>query len=597
MKSSTPTNTSKTGAATIMELGDLLVTYIEQLDVEYVFGIPGGAIEPFYNALARSERRGGPRAIVARHETGAAFMADGYARNTGRLGVCCATTGPGTTNLITGIASAYENHTPMLVITPQTALSNFGRGALQESSCTGINTVSLLNDCTHYSTLISHVDQFERKVATAIIKAVNASGPAHISVPMDIMGAPSHTQHPSYSLPTVLNKAALVDHQAVAQLVKELQTAHAPVFLIGNEADEAAGLILEAAIKLGAKIIVTPHGKGLVSPYHPLFRGVIGFSGHESAQQLLQDNTVDKIFVVGAHLGEWASNGWDQNLLNSRLIHIEENENNFTRTPMAALHVRGRIKTIFEQVNQELDGEALDAPVTPPTQPNINNNLKTPIKQFTVDNEKACFSDASPIKPQRLMYELPKLFPPNTHYLADSGNSFSWATHYLHPHDRRIAGDRAASGGFFQAAMEFASMGWAIGGAIGTAIARPGTPIVCIVGDGAMLMSGQEITVAVQEQLPVIFVVLNDSEYGMVKHGQRRTGAEPIAFKLIDIDFCAFAKAMGINAYVVESPKDLQEIDYKAICAQRGPTLLDVRIDREESPPIGLRTKILSAST
>jgi len=99
------------------EAADIIVEYLEQLGVEYVFGVPGGAIEPLFNALARSERRGGPRIIVARHETGAAFMADGYARNSGKLGVCCATTGPGATNLITGVASAYENHIPMLVIT------------------------------------------------------------------------------------------------------------------------------------------------------------------------------------------------------------------------------------------------------------------------------------------------------------------------------------------------------------------------------------------------------------------------------------------------------------------------------------------------
>ncbi|MDG1706675.1 MAG: thiamine pyrophosphate-binding protein, partial [Porticoccaceae bacterium] len=123
------------------EMGDLLVAYLNQLGVEYVFGVPGGAIEPLYNALARSERQGGVRAVVARHETGAAFMADGYARNTGKLGVCCSTTGPGATNMITGVASAYENNVPMLAITAQTAISTFGKGAIQDSSCTGINTV------------------------------------------------------------------------------------------------------------------------------------------------------------------------------------------------------------------------------------------------------------------------------------------------------------------------------------------------------------------------------------------------------------------------------------------------------------------------
>jgi acetolactate synthase-1/2/3 large subunit len=108
----------------VFEGGDLIISYLEQLGVDHVFGIPGGAIEPLYNALARSQRRGSVRAVVARHETGAAFMAEGYARNTGRLGVCCSTTGPGATNLITGVASAFENQIPMLVITPQTPLSH-----------------------------------------------------------------------------------------------------------------------------------------------------------------------------------------------------------------------------------------------------------------------------------------------------------------------------------------------------------------------------------------------------------------------------------------------------------------------------------------
>jgi acetolactate synthase-1/2/3 large subunit len=110
-----------------MNLADLTITYLKQLGVKYVFGIPGGAISPLYDALARSDRQGGPRAVVARHETGAAFMADGYARETGKLGVCCATTGPGTTNLITGVASASANNIPLLVLTAQTRLSSFGK--------------------------------------------------------------------------------------------------------------------------------------------------------------------------------------------------------------------------------------------------------------------------------------------------------------------------------------------------------------------------------------------------------------------------------------------------------------------------------------
>lgn len=192
-------------------MADLLVAYLDQLGIEYVFGVPGGAIEPLYNALARSERRGGVRAVVARHETGAAFMADGYARNSGKLGVCCSTTGPGATNMITGVASAYENNVPMLVITAQTAIATFGKGAIQDSSCTGVNTVGLYTHCTRYNTLISHINQFEHKLAAAIMSAMGSpAGPAHISVPRDVMAMPTLDERVNYQLNTLLDRPALI---------------------------------------------------------------------------------------------------------------------------------------------------------------------------------------------------------------------------------------------------------------------------------------------------------------------------------------------------------------------------------------------------
>jgi len=477
------------------------------------------------------------------------------------------------------------------VITAQTPLSTFGRGALQESSCTGVNTVELFHYCTRYSTLVSHVEQFEHKLITAIMTAFSSPmGPAHISVPSDVMRHPSPNPSPSCSLPKLLNKPALFDHEAVDHLYVELSSTKNPVFLIGDEADEAIGLILTLAIRLHALLIVTPHGKGLVSPFHPLFRGVIGFSGHSSAQRLLIDPNVERLFIIGANLGEWASNGWDSRLFGKRLIHIESTESNLARTPMAALHVRGRLKTIFEQILNRLENES------PPMQVD-HQGAPTEVEQkrryFALDDEAGFNSDATPIKPHRLMRDLPDIFPPNTHYLADSGNSFSWAIHYLHPYDRRRSGIRDGRGGLFQVAMEFASMGWAIGSAIGVALARPGNPVVCLVGDGSMLMAGQEITVAIQEKLPVVFIVLNDSAYGMVRHGQQKTGAESIGHQLPQIDFAAFAEAMGVPGYVIQSPSDLQKVNAAQICRRNGPSLLDVRIDREECPPIGLRTRIL----
>ena len=579
------------------EFGDLLINYLEQLGVDYVFGIPGGAIEPLYNALARSEARGGPRSIVTRHETGAAFMADGYSRNTGKLGVCCATTGPGATNLITGVASAYENNIPMLVITAQTALSTFGRGAFQESSCTGVNTVGLFEHCTRYNTLVSHPDQFENKLVSAIMTAFQAPmGPAHISVPLDVMRAAAPIR-PSYDLPKLLHKPSLLDDSAVEELYEEVLHAKKPVFLIGDEAGEAIGTILSLAMNLDASVVVTPHGKGLVSPYHPLFRGVIGFAGHQSAKDALSDPAVDRVIAVGASLGEWATNGWDRTvLLNQRLIHVEEAEANLTRTPMAKLHVRGRLVTIFEKVLSRYENDPrtqLHAVSGGVGSKRKTNEPVSPERHFSLNEEEKHYSDATPIKPQRLMRELPRLFPPNTNYLADTGASFAWATHYLHPFDRRMKGKRNGRGGLFRASLDFASMGWAIGSAVGTALAKPGEPVVCITGDGSMLMSGQEITVAVEQKLPVVFVILNDSGYGMVRHGQRMTGAEEIGVDIAKTNFASLARAMGADSYVVSSPQDLIDLDVKAICNRAGPTLLDIRIDKTEVPPIGMRTEAI----
>jgi acetolactate synthase-1/2/3 large subunit len=205
------------------EVGDLLVAYVEQLYVDYVFGVPDGAIEPLYNALARSARRGGPRAVVARHETGAAFMAEGYARHSGKLGICCSTSGPGATNMIIGVSAAFGNNVPMLVITAQTPLYTFGKGAFQESSCNGVNTVGMYQFCTRYNTLVSHVGQFERKLTTAMMMALQSPcGPTHLSVPQDVLRSEVQFSQPTYELAKLLQLPSVLDKEAVDSLHKQV---------------------------------------------------------------------------------------------------------------------------------------------------------------------------------------------------------------------------------------------------------------------------------------------------------------------------------------------------------------------------------------
>jgi len=594
-----------------MEIADLLLAYLDQMEVEYVFGVPGGAIEPLFNALARSGRRGGVRHILARHEAGAAHMADGYARETGKIGVCCATTGPGTTNLITGVACAYDNNIPLLVITAQSALPTFGKHPLQESTCTGIDTLGMLQHCTHYNSLVSHPQQFENKLVTALQRAIRAPmGPVHLSIPVDVFRSTNTQLVPSYDLRALLQPSSSVDDEALATLQLMLSRAINMVVLIGAGCGEAIGAILQFADLTGASVITTPDAKGLVSPRHPLFRGVFGFAGHASAEAALRDDSVDLIMALGTGMGEWNSGGWNDSLLNERLVHIDDSEEHLADTPMASFHMRGRLLSIFNRLNKHMHDVRRSG--------NFEYEQRRFVRKQHSDNWQPDTmlaspdkyeSSAIPILPQRLMRELGRLFPPATRFLADTGNSVAWAIHYLQLKDRRIAerrqggggsarapGRRKTYGGWIRAVMNFAPMGWAIGGAIGTAAGSPKAPVVCITGDGSFLMNGQEISVAVAEKLSIIFVVLNDQALGMVKHGQRLAGAERIGCDLPPTDFAALARAMGAEAHTIRAPEDLVKLDIAAMCKRPGPTLLDVLVDGEEVPPMNVRMRVLAAN-
>lgn len=593
-----------------IEIADLLLAYLEQMEIEYVFGVPGGAIEPLFNAIARSSRRGGVRHILARHEAGAAFMADGYARETGKIGVCCSTSGPGITNLITGVACAYDNNIPLLVITGQPALPTFGKHPLQESACTGINTLGMLQHCTRYNSLVSHPQQFEHKLVTALQLATRTPmGPAHLSIPVDVFRSLNPLPYPSYDLGALLKPSALVDDDALETLRQMLIEATNVVFLIGVDCGEAIGSILQFAELSGAMVVTTPDGKGLVNPHHPLFRGVFGFGGHASAEAVLRDKSVDLIIAIGTGMGEWNSGGWSDSLLNARLVHIDESEEHLTRTPMARFHMRGRILSIFTRLVQQLY-QARQSGQTEHEQQRRSSHQqhgshRKPDNMLAAPDKAE--SNATPILPQRLMQELGRLFPPTTRFLADTGNSTTWAIHYLQPNidrrtgerrhtggSKRAPGRRRTDGGWLRVTMNFAPMGWAIGGAVGTAAANPEVPVVCITGDGSFLMNGQEISVAVAERQTVIFVVLNNQSLGMVKHGQRMAHAEQIGCDLPPTDFAALARAMGAVAHTIHAPADLLNLDIAAICARRGPTLLDVFIDPDEVPPMNVRMRVLA---
>ena len=601
----------------VFTYADLIVAYLCQIEVEYVFGIPGGAIEGLFDALARSERgelpksaqkinralerknrrlNKTPQLIVCRHEAGAAFMADGYARETGKLGVCCSTTGPGATNLLTGVSNAYVDKVPMLVITPQTALPSFGQRGFQESSSDLIDVVSMFEQCTRYSTLISHADQLEGKLCTALSTAFrHPRGPVHLSIPADILCLPVRSAAPQFNVATLLREPMAVDTSSYQALMvamgNSLAKGRSITFFLGEDCGDAAGEIIQFAEMIGAKIVSSPTGKRWVSTHHPQYHGVFGFAGHPSAREALIDNEVDLVLAIGASLGELDTAGWDtQALLNDRLVHIASSMSNFDRSPMAYLHVYGNLRTLFSRLVEDFSSDYCQLPLsnTKASASSFSDELHRKLlpSNITVFDPEKCFSESAPLKPQRLMRELLAKLPAETAYVIETGNAWSWAIHYLQVREPNR----------FHIAMGFGAMGWAIGASIGASLARPGQPIACISGDGAYLMSAQEITVAVEHKLPLIYIILNDSALGMVKHGQILNKAEQIGAGLPAVDYAALARAAGANGMRIENWKDWEAIDAHILEQLEGPILLDVVIDSNETPPMKSRLNVLQES-
>lgn len=573
----------------MFENGDLILRYLERLGVEYVFGVPGGSIEPFYDALARSERRGGIRTITARHETGAAFMAEGYTRETGRIGVCCSTAGPGATNLLTGVASAYAEGIPMLVITAQTALDRFGQGSLQETSCTGIHTVEMFARCTRYNTLVSHPAQLETKLLQAVSHAMsNQPGPAHLGIPLDVMRHRIPDNVVDGALNAFINHEVAPCERSIQSALSDLQPAKKVTLVLGEGAAEASELLIKIAESRKWLMVTTPRGKGLIDSSHPLYRGVFGFAGHDSATHALKVENADRVVAIGTALDEVSTCGWDPTtILSDRLIHISNNPAHLSRSTMARLVVLGSPQFLFESL-----AKAWSIGSTKQTNRSISSDERLPVNTKFDDPEK-CFDRSGRIKPQALMTYMSQLCPQDTRVLMDTGNSFLWGIHYWNVR-RSITMPPEIN--HFHIGLGFAAMGWAIGTSVGMATANRQHPVVCFTGDGSYLMSGQELTIAFQENLNILMLVLNDASLGMVSHGQKLSGGEQVATRLPNVDFSMMARALGVESYRVESMEQLADLDIADILSRPGPCVVDVIIDGDQVPPLGSRMKVLTSS-
>ena len=543
--------------ATETNTAQALVDAIEELGIKKAFGVPGGFIEPIVDALTYTNID----MSMVRHESASAMSADGYYRQTRKPALAFSTAGPGATNMITGIACAYAERIPMLIITPQNSTDTQGMGALQDSSKGGVDIVSMFESVTVYNETVTSPKQLEAKFNAAIDCMLNSDrkGPVHLSIPIDILKAQCNSIN--------LSRQVLRKPRDVTDLMSSrLRSASNAAIVIGESCNHATAIsLMSMATFLRLPVVEVPASKGIVPTQHPMNKGVFGMGGHSSAKQVIEE--ADFIISAGCEPTETSSGNWNTEYLNEKTMFVSESLDTLARCTRGD-RALVNLETLFDGICQELHIK----PMAQSTYP------LTPVKLDCVPSSKP--------KSSNLMQVLSKTLPHESSILFEPGNSFLWGLHSFEVSRFSSIGRKV------HLSMAFASMGWAIGASIGVAKGSS-AQTVCVSGDGSYLMSSQELSTAVQENLNLIFVILNDSVYGMVMHGQRLGGGQCVGFDLPTIDFAAQAKAMGAQGIIVNTSKELMELDISQL---KGPCVVDVRIDREEVPPMGDRMKAFSSS-
>lgn len=563
---------------------EILLDYLEAEGVEYIFGVPGASLTPIYEALLERTRI---KQVLAKHEEGAAFMAMSYARTSNKIGICCATTGPGGTNALTGIAAAYADSIPMLLVTGQAATQFFGKGAFQESSSLGIDFVQIFKPVTKLSVMLQNAERFPALLHLALRTArAGRPGPVHLNIPADFLKEFVSAEHirRSHYRP----RALIVDMGAAAEAAKILSEAERPAILAGHgtSLSNASGQLLQLAERLQIPVATTPKAKGVFPEDHPLSLGVFGFAGHMHAEHYLLHMHVDVLLVVGTSMGEWSTNAWSSRLQPSRaLIQIDIEPSIISRNYQVEVGVVGDAHESLAVMNKELDSIL--------TRRGGHKASTEPLELLRQSMPRFLGSElsnaaSSPVNPRHLIHELQTAMPDDALFFVDIGNAMSWAGHYF----------ECRRANTYFVAMGLASMGSALAGAIGGQLAAPDRVVVALVGDAAFAMNGMEIHTAVEHDVPVIWIVLNDGGHAMIMHGETLllgNHLEACRFR-VPLHIAALASAMGARSYRVEAREDFRKAFEDAL-ASRSPCVIDVIVDPGEIPQtLSRRVRTLAAS-
>jgi acetolactate synthase-1/2/3 large subunit len=563
-----------------MNCAEQLIKLLQSEGVKFIFGVPGAPLMPIFHAMSKAECKIKP--IISKHEAGGAFMADGYARVSGKLGVCCGTAGPGTTNLVTGVAVSFKDSIPLLVLTAQVPLNVFGKGATQESSAEdrSFSSAELLKPITKYSAMIltpEHLAFFTRKAVRNAIR--HRMGPTHLNLPPDIMRRPSISDN---TLMEVFeDDARYFDRAKVKAAAQAILAAKRPVIFAGFGVilSGASKKLLELAELLCIPVTSTPKGKGCFPESHPLALGVMGLAGSDAAEEtILAPDNADLLIAIGMSFDEWSTNSWDSRIKGTKkLIHLDIDPQQIGKNYSANIALVGDANTVLSELLYEVRRQVEHTGYVPLRTQQASNSLYGKLLNET--EAALALSKNVPIKPQRLIHEIRQTMPDETIFFIDAGNHTLWALHYL----------QINQPGTFVIAAGFGPMGYSIPAAIGGKLAAGDRPVVALCGDGCFLMHGMEVATAVKYDIPVIWVVFNDGRLNMVYQAeelQKKGGLESYDFPRLDI--ASLTKSLGAIGLRVTRPDEISDALEKVRKANK-PAVIDVIIDPDEVSPLKKR--------
>jgi acetolactate synthase-1/2/3 large subunit len=563
---------------------DVCLSYLKAEGATTVFGIPGGLLHPFFEALEADAEM---RVVMSKHEEGAAFMADGFARTTGKLAVCAGTSGPGATNLLTGVACAFADGVPMLVITGQAASHALGKGAAQETTREDIDIVEMFRPVTKYSAMVTTPESLGHHLRRALRLAFNGRpGPVHLNVPVDIWEKASTSGQQWLDPKTYRPASRTFDREAVRRAGEALLAAKNPVFLVGSgvRTANAEQHVKALADMLPARVATTPRAKGLYSESDAYSLGVFGVAGHREARETILGDDVDVLFAIGTSLGETSTLNWNPKMMPSQtFIQLDIDPVRIGRNFPVDVALAGDAQSILVELVYHLHRRIRDGQF-----PASSWERHAPLAQGDARYDDAArrTSKALALTPERWRAELSEVLPAQSIVFSDIGGHMLFNLHHLCMRE----------GQEFFINLGFGSMGHGTVAPIGAAIAHPKRPVFALVGDGCFTMNGMEIITAAEHDVPVVWIVENNNGHNITHHCSKilsgGTAMRAARYKR-DLDIAKMSEAMGVQAWVVDKPDMMAKALGEAL-ACGGPAVIEVRVDKEIPPPMGARAKSLA---